>query len=117
MAKILMPEASLPARAGDLHLSNEQYLGLALFANLKSKPSLERFPGALVVRHYSKDEVIYWQGDAGWTAFYVLGADEVLPLREAELEACSLAGPGPAQARVAALVQEVDRLRQDVVAS
>jgi Fe-S-cluster-containing hydrogenase component 2/CRP-like cAMP-binding protein len=87
MAKQLMPKAALQARPGDLYLTEEQCLGLSLFAPLKRKPSLDRFPGALVVRHYRKGDIIYLQGEAGWTAFYVLTTEDLLGIRQPQLEA------------------------------
>src|SRR6266496_387252 len=80
MAKQVMPIPDLPARADDLHLTDEQYLHLALFARTKRKPSLDKFPGALVLRRYR-------QGEAGWTAFYVLTSEDTLAILEPQLEA------------------------------
>ncbi len=74
MAVQLMPPAKLRARPSDLQLTEEQMLRLSLFAGLKRKPSLTRFPGALVLRRFRKGEVVCRQGEAGWTAFYVLAA-------------------------------------------
>src|SRR5690242_4876979 len=85
MAKQVMPEANLEVRATDVPLSNEEFLQLSLFAALKTKPSLDRFPGALRLRHYQQGEVICRQGEAGRTAYYLLtGADELL-VREAHV--------------------------------
>jgi CRP-like cAMP-binding protein/Fe-S-cluster-containing hydrogenase component 2 len=82
MAKkvIMMPPAVLPPREGDVPLSTEDYLRITFFARLKRKPSLERYPGTLRLRHYRKGEVVCHQGEAGWTAFYVLTNTDVAAL-------------------------------------
>ena len=64
MAKQLMPRAELEPRDGDLHLSDEQFARLSLFAQLKRKPTLDKFPGTMILRHYRKGEVICRQGEA-----------------------------------------------------
>src|SRR5262245_62338367 len=74
--KELMPAAELEPRASDIELTPEQLGRLSLFAGLKGKTDLEKFPGALRVRYYEPGEAICRQGEAGWTAFYILtGAD------------------------------------------
>jgi CRP-like cAMP-binding protein len=79
--KIVMnPPAELEPRPGDVVLPLERYLDLSLFALLKSKPTLERFPGTLALRRFRKGEVICRQGEAGWTAFYLLTSEDVLAL-------------------------------------
>jgi Fe-S-cluster-containing hydrogenase component 2 len=87
MAKQLMPKAELEPRESDIKLTEEQFLKISLFAQLKKKPSLDRFPGTLVVRRYRKGEVIFRQGEAGWTAFYVLTSEDLLALVQNEAQA------------------------------
>ena len=82
-AQIVNPPPDFERRPGDIYLSAEQYLNLSLFAKLKRKPSLDKFPGALILRRYTEGEEIYRQGEAGWTAFYALTTEDVLGLREA----------------------------------
>src|SRR5262249_57566001 len=77
----LNPPADLEPRAGDVALPPDRFLGISLFARLKKKPNVERFPGTLVLRRYQRGEVICRQGEAGWTAFYALTGDDLLTLR------------------------------------
>ncbi len=86
MAKQLMPAAELEPRERDLHLTEEQFLRLSLFAQMKKKPSIDKFPGTLVLRRFRKGEVICQQGEAGWTAFYILTTEDELVLRQILLE-------------------------------
>src|SRR5438876_11746242 len=80
MAKQLMPRAELEPRDSDVKATDEQFLKIKLFAQLKRKPSLDKFPGAMVLRRYRKGEVIFRQGEAGWTAFHILTSEDVLAL-------------------------------------
>jgi Fe-S-cluster-containing hydrogenase component 2/CRP-like cAMP-binding protein len=81
--KIVMnPPAELEPRSSDVVIPVERYVDLSLFALLKSKPTLERFPGAFALRRFRKGEVICRQGEAGWTAFYLLTAEDVLALTQ-----------------------------------
>src|SRR5438445_12971688 len=84
MAKQLMPKAELEARGSDVQLTDEQFLKIGLFAQLKRKPSLDKFPGAMVLRRYRKGEVIFRQGEAGWTAFYTLTSEDLLAIEGKE---------------------------------
>ncbi len=73
MAKtVVNPTAELPPRTTDVPLSLEQLGGLALFTSIKKAPSFSKFPGSYVLRHYQPGEVICRQGQAGWSAFYML---------------------------------------------
>ena len=89
MSVQLMPQVSLEPRDSDIPLSNEQILNLSLFGQLKRKPTLEKYPGAIVIRHYEKGEVIFRQGDPGWTAFFILTCEDVLGLLEIEINRCN----------------------------
>src|SRR4051794_29318794 len=102
MGRLINPEARLEARESDVRLSNEQFLQLSLFSNAKRKPSLDKFPGAWVLRHFKEGDVVYRQGEAGWTAFYILTSQDVLGLRRGEL--AFLKGPLREQER--ALLEE-----------
>jgi CRP-like cAMP-binding protein/Fe-S-cluster-containing hydrogenase component 2 len=86
MAKQLMPKAELERRNSDVQLTDEQFLKIGLFAQLKRKPSLDKFPGAMVLRRYRKGEVIFRQGEAGWTAFYTLTSEDLLAIEGKEKE-------------------------------
>src|SRR5438876_10000208 len=84
MAKQLMPKAELEPRASDVQLTDDQFLTIGLFAQLKRKPSLDKFPGAMVLRRYRQGEVIFRQGEAGWTAFYTLTSEDLLAIEGKE---------------------------------
>src|SRR5438105_11973234 len=83
------PRAGLEVHDSDIHLSPKQYLKLSLFSQLKKAPSLEKFPGALVVRRYRKGEELFRQGEAGWTAFYILTIEDVLAMQQMRLESAT----------------------------
>src|ERR1700733_5173473 len=102
MAKQVMPEAQLEARASDIKVTDELLLQISLFAQLKRKPSLDKFPGSLVLRRYKKGDVICRQGDAGWTAFYILTAEDVFEL----FRALAQAGSGTERLAFQRLAQE-----------
>src|SRR5947209_2728635 len=82
--KELMPSADLLPREGDVDLTPEQLGKLSLFAGLKGKTDLEKFPGTLRVRHYLAGDAICRQGEAGWTAFYILTSDDVQNVLQAQ---------------------------------
>src|SRR5262249_26545957 len=81
---VLNPPADLEPRAGDVSLPPDRLLGISLFARLKKKPNLERFPGTLILRRYRRGEVIFRQGEAGWTAFYALTGDDLRALQQGQ---------------------------------
>jgi CRP-like cAMP-binding protein len=112
MAKQLMPRAELEARLSDIYLTDEQFIKLSLFAQLKRKPTLDKFPGALVLRYYRKGEIIVRQGESGWTAFYILTSADVLALREAQLQTATRENEKKAlQYEIAVLRERVERLK------
>lgn len=81
--KIVMnPPAELPPRAGDVPLPLDRYLQISLFARLKKRPSVEKFPGTLSLRRFRQGEVICRQGEAGWSAFYPLTGADVAALSD-----------------------------------
>jgi Fe-S-cluster-containing hydrogenase component 2/CRP-like cAMP-binding protein len=82
MAKQLMPKAELLSRPSDVPLTDKQFLKIGLFAQLKRQPTLDKFPGALVLRRFRTGEVICRQGDAGWTAFYILNTEDLVAIEE-----------------------------------
>src|SRR6266436_3859596 len=86
MARQQMPEAELRSRPSDVELTDEQFLKIGLFAQLKRKPTLEKFPGAMVLRRYRQGEVIFRQGEAGWTALYILTSEDLLAIEGKEKE-------------------------------
>jgi len=100
MAKQLMPQAELEANVTDVRLGDDEALQLSLFAQLKRKPSLDKYPGALMLRRFRKGEVICRQGEAGWTAFYVLTSEDVLTLPEAQGKKGAAGDPALLKARM-----------------
>ena len=56
--KELMPSAELESRYDDVELTPEQLGKLSLFAGLKGKTDLEKFPGTLRLRHYNSGDAI-----------------------------------------------------------
>ncbi len=86
MAKQVMPQAQLVARGTDIKVPDEALFKISLFSQLKRKPSLDKFPGTLVLRHYCKGDVVCRQGEAGWTAFYILTTEDVCELIQAQAE-------------------------------
>lgn len=118
---VVNPQAGLPQREGDEQLTPRQLEQLSLCATLKQKPTFTKFPGAVVMRRYRQGETIVRLGDAGWTAFYVLTTEDLLKLRQDELDAAQERLDRPAAAsehpqwrqrlseRIAQLRQEVRR--------
>jgi CRP-like cAMP-binding protein/Fe-S-cluster-containing hydrogenase component 2 len=103
MLKQVMPRAALQPRAGDVPLAPDRLQRLSLFTSLRRPPSLDRFPGAVVLRRFHAGEVICRQGEAGWTAFYLLTSEDELDVLRARLSATT------GQAAKRALVQEIVR--------
>src|SRR5262245_8560569 len=101
------PRAALEFHDSDIHLSPKQYLRLSLFAGLKKPPTLEKFPGALVVRRYRKGEELFRQGEPGWTAYYILTLDDVLAMQQMRLETTTK------QNEKIALQLDLNRLREE----
>ena len=76
-------EARLELRPGDVELSPEQLLKISTFAGM-SAGFLKKNRGAIVLRRYAKDEIVCRQGDAGWSAFYILKSEDLLAIREGD---------------------------------
>jgi CRP-like cAMP-binding protein len=105
MALQLMPAAQLEPSEGDIHLSNDQFMQLSLFAQLTRKPTLDKYPGTMVIRRFRKGELMFRQGEAGWTAFYLLTTEDVLKVLESQY-----AEAGPTEKR--ALEEELINWKQ-----
>src|SRR5438094_9926511 len=110
MAKQLMPKAELEPRASDVQLTDDQFLKIGLFTQLKRKPSLDKFPGAMVLRRYRKGEVIFRQGEAGWTAFYSLTSEDLLAIEGKEIERTPEGSKSLTPAEMKTLLQRVHDL-------
>ena len=81
---VVNPKADLAARAGDERLPGELLEKLQLFNSLKKKPSFEKFPNSVVLRHFRPGDIICRQGDAGASAYYILTTEDLLALRQAQ---------------------------------
>jgi CRP-like cAMP-binding protein/Fe-S-cluster-containing hydrogenase component 2 len=77
---VVNPTAELPPRASDVPLTLDQLGALSVFATIKKAPSFSKFPGSYVLRHYHSGEVICHQGQAGWSAFYMLPDEDLAAL-------------------------------------
>jgi CRP-like cAMP-binding protein/Fe-S-cluster-containing hydrogenase component 2 len=87
---VVNPTAELTPRTSDVPLTLDQLGALSVFAAIKKAPSFSKFPGSYVLRRYQAGEVICSQGQAGWSAFYML-TDE-------DLNALELASGGSSEA-------------------
>ncbi|MEC7564526.1 MAG: 4Fe-4S binding protein [Planctomycetota bacterium] len=65
------PEVPLELGSGDRLLNSAELAGFELFGNLKKQVSVEKFPGAIVLRQFHKGDVICRQGEAGNSGFYI----------------------------------------------
>src|SRR5436309_2785331 len=79
--------AQLPPHDGDELLTPCQLKQVSLFKRLSAPPTFVKYPGAAVLRRYRRGETIVRQGDAGWTAFYLLTTEDLLALRQSQLRA------------------------------
>ena len=93
----LDPRNSFERRVSDAHLGNEQEITyeqlktISLFKDVKyERVDLRALPGSIVLRHFKVGEEICVQDDPGYTAFYVLTAQELAAL---QLPALSAKGP------------------------
>ncbi|MBX7104326.1 MAG: cyclic nucleotide-binding domain-containing protein [Gemmataceae bacterium] len=82
-------EAMLEPRRKDVQIPVDKLVAfrdcIGLFSQLKNKPSVEKWPGTLVLRRYHPGEPVFRQGEAGMSAFYVLTAADEDRLRAAKL--------------------------------
>ena len=81
-----LEDVAEPLRDEDELLTADELKTLPLFEQLEKTPSFERFPGFIVLRHCSEGRVMCSQGDAGATAFLILTTQDVLMLRERQLQ-------------------------------
>ncbi len=90
MAEAMLPaelaEVTDPLEADDELLTADELARLDLFEELKRQPSFARFPGTTVLRKCRKGRVLVRQGDAGATAYSILTTEDVIELREQQLE-------------------------------
>lgn len=94
MAKVVVnPESDLEPRPRDMQLGSEELAQLALFKAMSKPPSFEKYPGATLLRRFSRGDVICRQGDGGSTAFYILTSEDALALSRARLEVARAKSP------------------------
>ena len=74
---VLNPPVHLEDRDSDMPLSGEQLARISLFSKVKRKPKFEETPGAIRLRRIHRGEVLFRQGEAGWTAMYILTAADL----------------------------------------
>lgn len=74
------PEVELELGSGDQLLNSEELAEFELFGGLKKRVSVEKFPGAIVLRRFSSGDVICRQGDAGNSGFYITRSEDVAKL-------------------------------------
>ncbi len=74
---VLNPPVHLEDRDTDILLNGEQLARISLFSKVKRKPKFEETPGAIRLRRIRKGEVLFRQGEAGWTAMYILTAADL----------------------------------------
>ncbi len=77
---VLNPPVHLEDRDIDIPLSGEQLARISLFSKVKRKPKFEETPGAIRLRRIRRGEVLFRQGEAGWTAMYILTAGDLATL-------------------------------------
>ena len=65
-------------------------------------------PRVLVVRRYRRGEELFRQGEAGWTAFYILNLNDILLMQQMRLEATTK------QNERIALQLEINRLKDEL---
>jgi Fe-S-cluster-containing hydrogenase component 2/CRP-like cAMP-binding protein len=110
--KVVNPQAELEARPTDVPLTDEQLSQVSLFAQLTRKVSIDKFPGALRVRRFRKDEMVFRQGEAGWTAFYILTTEDILRIKTEQLGAATRDDERVKRAaQVAALRQRTEQMK------
>jgi len=71
------PEVELELGSGDQLLNSKELAGFELFGGLKKQVSVEKFPGAIVLRRFSAGDVICRQGEAGNSGFYITRGEDV----------------------------------------
>jgi CRP-like cAMP-binding protein/Fe-S-cluster-containing hydrogenase component 2 len=77
---VVNPTAELSPRTSDVPLTLDQLGALSVFTAIKKAPSFSKFPGSYVLRHFQAGEAICYQGQAGWSAFYMLPDEDLAAL-------------------------------------
>src|SRR4051794_32612533 len=79
------PPVRLESRPGDIELTPDELRGLAFFAMIRKStrmPKFEELPGATRLRRYQDGDVVWRQGEVGFTAFYILTAADLARVRQ-----------------------------------
>lgn len=107
-------ESKLAERDGDEELTPAQLEKLQLFAEMKRRPNFGAKADSIVLRRYRgvdlDEAIICRQGEAGYTAYYILTTEDLLALRRGQLEAAT--GQTPADPRLGWLEREVQSLER-----
>src|SRR5271169_6753665 len=69
MAKVVNPPAELEPLPDDVELPLHLLSRLAPFTQLKSPPSLDKYPGACRLRYFRANEEVCTHGEPGWSAY------------------------------------------------
>ena len=87
MLPAALQEVTEPLQDGDELLTADELNTLSLFTAMKKGgPDFRRFPSTTALRYCPQGRIICEQGEAGATAFYILTTEDVIALREKQLE-------------------------------
>ena len=83
-------EEKLPLGTGEFELNYSRARALSLFddlpARMEGRLQGEGGRGAVVLRRFRAGDVICRQGDPGWTAFYLIGNQDLIDMTERRVE-------------------------------
>src|SRR5690606_19035588 len=75
-----------PPEPGDELLTVDELAAISLFRQVKKAPAFDKFPGTTLLRRCRPGRVMCQRGEAGATAFFILTTEDVLEMREKQLE-------------------------------
>ena len=109
-------QIALESRPGDKSVDSDLLAQFDLFRRMKKSISAEKLPGGIVLRRYNKGDIVFQQGQAGGTAFYIPTADDLSRLKafDAELQLSSIPFDAPDRNRqilTAVIVPSTSRTR------
>lgn len=78
--------SELPLQEGDERLTPDQLGRLEIFRSVQQPPDFKEHRDATVLRRYQKGDVVCRQGETGQTAFYILRSEDVLALKNRQLD-------------------------------
>ncbi|MBS0202265.1 MAG: cyclic nucleotide-binding domain-containing protein [Planctomycetes bacterium] len=79
-SKLVRGQIHLDLRDGDTSIGEKELGQFDLFRRMKKSIPIGKFPGSIVLRRYGKGDVIFQQGQAGGTAFYIPTAEDLVRL-------------------------------------